>query len=88
MKDAALTIRLPGEVRRRIEALARREGRSLSGQAERLLEAALAASSPPERAPRGLRSLAGVLAGARTPSLQEFRQVRSDLSRALDRRTR
>jgi len=89
MKDAVLTIRLPVSTRKRIEALARREGRSLSQQAERLLERGLAApqggARTTPRTQRGLRSLAGALAGGRVPTLQECRQVRALLSSSLAR---
>lgn len=87
MKDAVLTIRVPRATRQRIEVLARREGRSLSQQAERLLERGLQApegamhATPSQRG--GLRSLAGALAGGRVPTLEECRQVRTRLSRAL-----
>ena len=91
MKDAVLTIRVPLATRKRIELLARREGRSLSQQAERLLERGLQGSPgaaardrPPNR--RRMRSLAGVLAGGRVPTLEECRQVRTLLSSSLGRR--
>ena len=87
MKDAVLTIRVPLATRKRIELLARREGRSLSQQAERLLERGLQApggaphATPPQ--PGRPRSLAGALAGGRVPTLEECRQIRAQLSRAL-----
>jgi hypothetical protein len=90
MKDAVLTIRLPLATRRRIEVLARQEGRSLSQQAERLLERGLQArgaaahETPTNR--RRIRSLAGVLAGGRVPTLEECRQVRTLLSDSVGRR--
>lgn len=83
MKDALLTIRVPRTTRARIEALARKEGRSLSQQAERLLEAGLAEKP---RLPGG--SLADALRSARVPDLGNFRKVRRELSRSLARRTR
>ncbi len=90
MKDAVLTIRLPLATRQRIEALAHREGRSLSQQAERLLERGLETpeTGPRQAAPRrrGIRPLAGTLAGGHVPSLDECRQIRTLLSRALARR--
>ena len=90
MKDAILTIRVASATRKRIELLARREGRSLSQQAERLLERGLqgprpaTGDTPPNR--RRMRSLAGVLAGGRVPTLEECRQVRAVLSDSLGRR--
>ena len=83
MKDAILTVRLPRATRTRIEKLARRDGRSLSQQVERLLEAGLGNGPQP---PSG--SLADVLRSARVPDLRDFRRARHDLSRMLDRRSR
>ena len=82
MKDAVLTVRLPRATRARIEALARKEGRSLSQQVERLVESAL--RGPAEGvAPPATRPLADVLAGARVPGLADFRATRRELSRSL-----
>jgi len=87
MKDAVLTIRLPVATRKRIETLARREGRSLSQQAERLLERGLEVGQAGARQTllnhRGMRPLAGVLAGGRVPTLEDCRQVRAVLSSSL-----
>lgn len=83
MKDAVLTIRLSTKTRRRLETAARRDGRSLSDQAARLIEHGLGGTA----APLGrLLALSGVLAGAGTPSLADFRAVRSALSASLRRR--
>jgi hypothetical protein len=79
MKDAVLTVRLPRTTRRRLEALARREGRSLSQQVERLIAQGLAGAP----APRRPRPLSGVLRTARVPSLRDFRQVRAQLATSL-----
>jgi hypothetical protein len=83
MKDSVLTIRVPAATRRRLQALARREGRTLSAQAERLIERGLAgtASSTPRR--RGIRPLAGALRGGIVPTLADFRAVREMMSNAL-----
>src|SRR5262245_49418769 len=90
MKDTVLTIRLPAATRKRIELLARHEGRSLSQQAERLLERGLEVprntvvqDTPSTRRPT--RSLAGVLAGGRVPTLEECGHVRAQLSASLMR---
>ena len=40
-KDATITVQVPRPTRQRLEALARREGRSLSQQVERLIEGGL-----------------------------------------------
>jgi hypothetical protein len=46
MKDAVVTVRLPSALRRRILVVAKKEGRSLSAQIERLVEAGLEAAAP------------------------------------------
>lgn len=86
-KDAVVTVRLRRATRRRLEILARREGRSLSRQVERLIEQALATKAPNARA-GAPRKLAGVLRGGRVPTLADFREVRSLFSESLLRRTR
>jgi hypothetical protein len=87
MKDAVLTVRLPRATRARIEALAQREGRSLSQQVERLVESAL--RNPAEGGTRpATRPLADTLSGARVPDLAAFRAARRDLSVSLGRRSR
>ncbi|MBI2203692.1 MAG: ribbon-helix-helix protein, CopG family [Candidatus Rokubacteria bacterium] len=87
MKDAVLTIRVPLATRRRLQALARREGRSLSAQAERLIEQGLDPQAV-AAARRGVRPLAGALHGGAVPALAEFRAARRALTTALRRRTR
>ena len=87
MKDAVLTVRLPRRTRGRIEQAARREGRSLSQQVERLVEAGLAAADEGRLRPP-TRVLANVLRGGIVPGLPEFRTARRDLSRSLDTRSR
>lgn len=76
-----MTVRVPARTRRRIEALARKEGRSLSQEVERLLEQAIGEVASGRR--RGARSLAGALRGGRAPSLSECGEVRRLLSAAL-----
>jgi hypothetical protein len=84
MKDAIITVRLPRAVRRRIEAAAREEGRSLSQWVSRVLErTAASGKGRGERTRTG--SLAGILRGGRVPTLAEFRTVRADLSASLGR---
>jgi predicted transcriptional regulator len=85
MKDAILTVRLPSATRKRLEALAKREGRSLSAQVERLLEQSLAPAGPGRRR---TRPLAGALAGGLVPTLAEFREARAVLSASLLKDTR
>jgi predicted transcriptional regulator len=87
MKDAVLTVRLHRRTRGRIEQAARREGRSLSQQVERLVEAGLAAANDGRIRPP-TRILANVLHGGIVPGLSEFRAARRELSRSLDARAR
>jgi hypothetical protein len=86
MKDAVLTIRVAATTRRRLEALARREGRSLSSQAERLIEQGLK-DTRSTAARRAARPLSGVLQGGMVPPLTDFRKARATLSTSLLRRT-
>jgi predicted transcriptional regulator len=85
MKDAVITVRVPLETRRRLERLARREGRSLSQQIERLIDQSLTATvrGVASRTRGSRRSLAGALAGGRVPTWDELKQVRRELSAAL-----
>jgi predicted transcriptional regulator len=84
MKDAVITVRVRSVTRKRLEQLARREGRSLSQQVERLVEQAISACARPRRP----HSLAGVLRGTRVPMLDDFREVRTLLSASLGRSRR
>lgn len=84
-KDAVITVRLPRATRRRLQALARREARSLSQQVERLIAQGLGGTD--EESPRleRARSLSGVLRGRGVPTLRDFRSVRTLLSASLRR---
>jgi hypothetical protein len=87
MKDAVVTVRLRSALRRRIEGVARKEGRSLSAQIEHLVETGLEAgprSTSPARRPK---ELSGLFAGSRVPTLEDFREVRAAISESLLRRT-
>ena len=90
MKTAVVTVRLPAATRRRLEELARRDGRSLSRQVERLLERGMQGTEPLYSAApvRGIRHTAGALAGTRVPTLADFRIIRRELSASLDKRVR
>ena len=81
-----MTVRLRSALRRRIEGVARKEGRSLSAQIERLVEAGLDAGAAP-RVPRPA-ALSGRFADSRVPTLEDFKDVRASLSGSLRRRTR
>ena len=86
-KDAVITLRVPRPTRRRLEALARREGRSLSQQIERLMEGGLGGVDADIK-PVATGSTAGLLASEPTPEFGDFRQVRTLLSGSLLRRAR
>jgi hypothetical protein len=88
MKDAVVTVRLRSVTKRRIANLAKREGRSLSAQIERLVEAGLDDVVHPAPADGVPRSLSGILAGTRVPTLKDVREVRAELSRSLLKRAR
>jgi hypothetical protein len=83
-KDATITVRVPRPTRRRLEALAKREGRSLSQQIGRLIDDGLErqdGSGGTASHPAG--PLAGLLAGEPVPEYGDFRQVRTLLSASL-----
>jgi hypothetical protein len=89
MKDAVLTIRVASDLRKRLEDLARREGRSLSQQAGRLIELGVGGGVAGARTPRGSqrRALSGIFQGGRVPTLADFREARSSISRSLSARS-
>lgn len=82
-KDATITIRVPRPTRRRLEALARREGRSLSQQAERLIERGLAEDDGVAAAAPGPAVLSGLLAAEPVAAYGDFRAVRTLLSSSI-----
>jgi Ribbon-helix-helix protein, copG family len=86
-KDAVITVRVPRPTRRRLQCLARREGRSLSQQIERLIERGLDEVDGGEGA-SATGSTAGMLAGEPVPDYKDFREVRTFLSASLLRRAR
>jgi hypothetical protein len=81
-KEAAVTVRLPLALKRRIEARAKRERRSLSAQVVWELEQALASEPKPE-APR---PALGMFAGGRVPTDEEIAEVRALLWGRMGRR--
>ena len=82
-KDATITVRVPRPTRRRLEVLARRQGRSLSQQVERLIDGWLEREEEAMAlAPRPPAPLSGLLAGE-AAEYGAFRAVRSLLSASL-----
>jgi hypothetical protein len=90
MKDAVLTVRLPSATRRKIEAMARREGRSMSQQVEQLILRGMeeGAARRGRSISLGPRSLAGVFQQAVVPDLDDFQVLRRELSSSLNERSR
>jgi predicted DNA-binding protein len=86
-KDAVITVRVPSPTRRRLETLARREGRSLSQQIERLIESGLGEVGAGTVA-SATGSTSGLLASEPVPAYGDFRAVRTLLSASLLRRAR
>jgi hypothetical protein len=83
MKDKVVTVRLRSATRTRVARMARTQGRSLSGQIERLIEQGLAPVAETRQAAPRRAKLAGIFHGGDVPSLDDFRRVRSELSAAM-----
>jgi hypothetical protein len=79
-KEAAITVRLPLELKRRLVQRAKKEHRSISAQVQQELELAVARGSDPST-PR--KAAVGLFRGARVPSDEDFLQVRATLWRRL-----
>lgn len=73
-KTASVTVRIPDTLKRRIEAKAVREHRSLSAQVEHELSQALASESVPGSVKPG--KLLGRFAGRTIPSDEDFKVAR------------
>jgi len=84
-KDSTITVRVPRPTRRRLETLAKREGRSLSQQVERLIEGGLDREAGLASGAAASGSLAGLLAGEPVAEYGAFRSVRTLLSASLAR---
>lgn len=82
-KDATITVRVPRPTRRRLEALARREGRSLSQQVQRLIEGGLDRAGARLTHQTDQGSLSGLLAGEAVAEYGDFRAVRTLVSASL-----
>jgi len=81
-----ITVRLPMATRNRIEALAKKEGRSLSQTIERLIDQAMGMPRPPGRP---LESIKGIFADrGPAPTLKDFRQLSRELVESVDRKIR
>ena len=82
-KDAAITVRVPRELKRRLSLRAEREHRSISAQVQHELERAVAQEPDEPTTPR--EPALGLFQGARLPSEDDFREVRGALWRGLGR---
>ncbi|MBI2892713.1 MAG: ribbon-helix-helix protein, CopG family [Deltaproteobacteria bacterium] len=80
-KGAAVTVRIPADLKRRLQARARREHRSLSGQIAAVLERSVV--DEPVRAPG---RLLGLYEGKAVPTEADFAEVRALLWGSLGRR--
>jgi hypothetical protein len=82
-KEAAITVRIPATLKRRLARTARRERRSMSAQVQHALEQAVALEpdEPVERRPA-----LGMFAGARLPSDNDILEVRAALWGELGKR--
>lgn len=88
-KDATITVRVPRPTRRRLEALARRQGRSLSQQVERLIDGGLEREEGTVVGASGAPApVSGLLAGGAVAEYGDFRAVRTLLSASLLRAER
>jgi plasmid stability protein len=81
-KDAAITVRLPADLKRRLARRAKRERRSVSAQVQIELERALALES--DAASEQIAAL-GRYSGMRLPSEADLVEVRSMLWGGLGR---
>lgn len=82
-KEAAITVRVPLELKRRLVARAKRDRRSISAQVLYELERAVVEESNAAPAERGAL---GMFEGARLPSDDDFSEVRSALWERIGRR--
>jgi hypothetical protein len=82
-KDAAITVRLPSAVKRRLESRALAQHRSLSAQVAAELERASAGEGPSSET-RG--RFLGIFAGAAVPTDRDIAKVRRLLWGTLGRR--
>lgn len=82
-KNAAITVRLPEELKRRLAQRAKRAHRSISAQVQHELEQAVAQerTDPAEIVPA-----VGMFSGARLPSDDDLNEVRASLWGSLGRR--
>jgi hypothetical protein len=82
-KDATITIRLPSDLKRRLESRAESEHRSLSAQVLADLERSLADDRQP---PRGGGTFLGLFAPGKVPTDEDILEVRQLLWGRLGRR--
>jgi hypothetical protein len=88
-KDAAITVRLPRELKRKLTARAKKERRSLSAQVEHELAAALSGGGPPAPMPPTGRPpgvLLGRFAATKVATDDDIAEVRALLWGKLGRR--
>jgi len=72
-KDAAITVRIPADLKRRLEGSARKARRSLSAEIAYRLESSVTPDDPEKRP---VRPMMGRFAGTRVPTDADFAEVR------------
>ena len=82
LRETAISVRVPRELKQKIEARAKRERRSLSAQVVVELERAVADEAPRARA----RPALGMFPHGQVPSEQDFQEARARLWARLGRR--
>jgi predicted transcriptional regulator len=80
-KDAAITVRIPADLKRRLEGSARKARRSLSAEIAHRLESSVTTET--ESANRPVRPMTGRFAGMKAPTEADFAEVRRMLWRRL-----
>lgn len=80
-KEAAVTVRIPADLKNKLQLRARRERRSLSSEIATVLE-----RSVQEEPSRGAGHLLGLYEGTAIPTEADFAEVRSLLWGSLGRR--
>ena len=72
-KDAAITVRIPADLKRRLDAAARKARRSLSAEIAHRLESSV---KPEEAENPPVRPMTGRFAGMKAPTEADFAEVR------------
>jgi len=82
-KDAAITLRIPADLKRRLEGAARKGRRSLSAEIAQRLESTVGGEPSRERP---ARPMMGMFSGTKVPSDADFAAVRRILWGSMPRK--